>query len=74
MEPRASSGSSTVRGRRANERVSHVAPRIVVGAQGRPEPGLDDERRRYYRLTELATAVEAIVRTGKPTTSFAGGA
>jgi hypothetical protein len=30
VEPRASSGSSTVRGRRANERVSHVAPRICL--------------------------------------------
>ncbi len=73
MEPRASSGSSTVRGRRANERVSHVAPRIVVGAQGRPEPGLDDERRRYYRLTELGRRValaelerlEGLVRAGR---------
>jgi hypothetical protein len=27
MEPRASSGSCTIRGRRANERVSPVAPR-----------------------------------------------
>jgi DNA-binding PadR family transcriptional regulator len=25
----------------------------VVEAEERPEPGLDDERRRYYRLTDL---------------------
>jgi hypothetical protein len=30
MEPRASSGSCTIRGRRANERVSPVAPRICL--------------------------------------------
>jgi DNA-binding PadR family transcriptional regulator len=29
----------------------------VVEAQGRPEPGHDDERRRYYRLTDLGRRV-----------------
>jgi DNA-binding PadR family transcriptional regulator len=29
----------------------------VVEAEERPEPGLDDERRRYYRLTELGKKV-----------------
>ncbi len=29
----------------------------VVEAEERPEPGLDDERRRYYRLTELGRRV-----------------
>jgi DNA-binding PadR family transcriptional regulator len=45
----------------------------VVEAQGRPEPGLDDERRRYYRLTELGRRValaelerlEGLVRAGR---------
>jgi DNA-binding PadR family transcriptional regulator len=29
----------------------------VVEAEERPEPGLDDERRRYYRLTDLGRKV-----------------
>jgi DNA-binding PadR family transcriptional regulator len=29
----------------------------VVEAEERPEPGLDDERRRYYRLTNLGRKV-----------------
>jgi len=29
----------------------------VVEAEERPEPDLDDERRRYYRLTELGRRV-----------------
>ena len=29
----------------------------VVEAEERPEPGLDDERRRYYRLTDLGRRV-----------------
>jgi DNA-binding PadR family transcriptional regulator len=31
--------------------------RWVVEAEERPEPGLDDERRRYYRLTDLGRRV-----------------
>src|SRR5262245_38220966 len=30
---------------------------LLVEAQERPAPELDDERRRYYRLTALGTAV-----------------
>ena len=45
----------------------------VVEAEERPEPGLDDERRRYYRLTELGRRValaelerlEGLVRAGR---------
>jgi DNA-binding PadR family transcriptional regulator len=45
----------------------------VVEAEERPEPGLDDERRRYYRLTELGRKValaelerlEGLVRAGR---------
>jgi len=29
----------------------------VVEAEERPDPGLDDERRRYYRLTDLGRRV-----------------
>jgi DNA-binding PadR family transcriptional regulator len=29
----------------------------VVEAEERPEPGLDDERRRYYRLTDLGRKI-----------------
>jgi DNA-binding PadR family transcriptional regulator len=29
----------------------------VVEAEERPEPGLDDERRRYYKLTDLGRRV-----------------
>ena len=29
----------------------------VVEAEERPEPGLDDERRRYYRLTDLGRRI-----------------
>ena len=45
----------------------------VVEAEERPEPGLDDERRRYYRITELGRRValaelerlEGLVRAGR---------
>jgi DNA-binding PadR family transcriptional regulator len=30
-----------------------VAARLVEESDERPDPGLDDERRRYYRLTDL---------------------
>ena len=36
---------------------------IVESAQ-RPDPALDDERRRYYRLTPAGTAMLANQRTG----------
>ena len=45
----------------------------VVAAEERPEPGLDDERRRYYRRTDLGRRValaefdrlEGLVRAGR---------
>jgi DNA-binding PadR family transcriptional regulator len=45
----------------------------VVEAEDRPEPSLDDERRRYYRLTDLGRKValaelerlEGLVRAGR---------
>jgi DNA-binding PadR family transcriptional regulator len=45
----------------------------VVEAEERPEPSLDDERRRYYRLTDLGRRValaelerlEGLVRAGR---------
>jgi DNA-binding PadR family transcriptional regulator len=45
----------------------------VVEAEERPEPSLDDERRRYYRLTDLGRKVasaelerlEGLVRAGR---------
>jgi DNA-binding PadR family transcriptional regulator len=45
----------------------------VVEAEERPEPRLDDERRRYYRLTDLGRRVtlaelerlEGLVRAGR---------
>jgi DNA-binding PadR family transcriptional regulator len=45
----------------------------VVEAEERPEPNLDDERRRYYRLTDLGRKValaelerlEGLVRAGR---------
>ena len=30
---------------------------LLAESEGRPEPGLDDERRRYYRLTDLGRRV-----------------
>ena len=30
---------------------------LIVETRERPEPELDDERRRYYRITEIGTAV-----------------
>jgi DNA-binding PadR family transcriptional regulator len=30
---------------------------LVAEAEGRPDPDLDDERRRYYRLTDLGKSV-----------------
>ena len=30
---------------------------LIAESQERPDPALDDERRRYYRLTELGTKV-----------------
>ena len=32
---------------------------LVEESEDRPDPGLDDERRRYYRLTELGRRVAA---------------
>jgi DNA-binding PadR family transcriptional regulator len=32
---------------------------LVAEAEERPDPGLDDERRRYYRLTDLGKKVAA---------------
>jgi DNA-binding PadR family transcriptional regulator len=45
----------------------------VVEAEERPEPGLDDERRRYYRLTDLGRRIalaeverlEGLVKTAR---------
>jgi DNA-binding PadR family transcriptional regulator len=45
----------------------------VAEAEGRPEPSLDDERRRYYRLTDLGRKIalaelerlERLVRAGR---------
>jgi DNA-binding PadR family transcriptional regulator len=45
----------------------------VVESEERPDPGLDDERRRYYRLTDLGRKValaelerlEGLVRAGR---------
>jgi DNA-binding PadR family transcriptional regulator len=34
-----------------------LASRLIEEADERPDPGLDDERRRYYRLTKLGAAV-----------------
>jgi hypothetical protein len=30
---------------------------LIDGAEERPDPALDDERRRYYRITSLGTRV-----------------
>jgi DNA-binding PadR family transcriptional regulator len=46
---------------------------LVEEAEERPDPGLDDERRRYYRLTDLGKKVaaaeierlEGLVRTAR---------
>jgi DNA-binding PadR family transcriptional regulator len=46
---------------------------LLAESEGRPEPGLDDERRRYYRLTGLGRRValaeverlEGLVRAGR---------
>src|SRR5215212_4963113 len=40
---------------RALHRLLH--DRLVEELEERPDPALDDERRRYYRLTALGTAV-----------------
>ncbi len=37
--------------------------RLIVEAEERPDPALDDQRRRYYRLTELGHRVGAAERT-----------
>ena len=50
-----------------------VADRLVVETDDRPDPALDDERRRYYRLTRFGRAVavaelrrlEAIIAQGR---------
>src|SRR5712691_6101701 len=34
-----------------------LADRLVEEAEERPDPGLDDERRRYYRLTDFGYRV-----------------
>ena len=34
-----------------------VADQIVIETEDRPDPALDDERRRYYRLTPFGRAV-----------------
>src|SRR6185369_1252800 len=34
-----------------------LASRLLEEADQRPDPGLDDERRRYYRATDLGRAV-----------------
>ncbi len=31
--------------------------RLIIESEERPDPALDDERRRYYRLTDLGQAV-----------------
>lgn len=36
-----------------------LAQGLIVAAAERPDPALDDERRRYYRLTELGQRVGA---------------
>jgi DNA-binding PadR family transcriptional regulator len=36
-----------------------LADGLVVEAEARPDPALDDERRRYYRLADLGTRVAA---------------
>lgn len=36
-----------------------LAQGLLVEASGRPEPGEDDERRRYYELTDLGGRVAA---------------
>jgi DNA-binding PadR family transcriptional regulator len=36
-----------------------VADRLVVETEERPDPSLDDERRRYYRLTRFGRVVAA---------------
>jgi DNA-binding PadR family transcriptional regulator len=46
---------------------------LLAESEERPEPGLDDERRRYYRLTDLGRRValaeverlEGLVRAGR---------
>ena len=50
-----------------------VADRLVVETDERPDPALDDERRRYYRLSRFGRAVavaelkrlEAIIAQGR---------
>src|SRR5579884_269007 len=34
-----------------------IADKLIVEAQERPDPDLDDERRRYYRITDLGQKV-----------------
>lgn len=36
-----------------------LADRLIEESDARPDPGMDDERRRYYRLTDLGTRVVA---------------
>jgi hypothetical protein len=44
-------------------RLVHLADGLIAEAGDRPDPALDDERRRYYRLTEQGRrAFEAELR------------
>ncbi|HUQ78290.1 MAG TPA: PadR family transcriptional regulator [Patescibacteria group bacterium] len=53
---------------------------LIEEADGRPDPELDDERRRYYRLTALGRSVaasevrrlDALVRSARPWALDAG--
>ncbi|MEO7664652.1 MAG: PadR family transcriptional regulator [Candidatus Limnocylindrales bacterium] len=55
---------------------------LIEESEGRPDPELDDQRRRYYRLTGLGRAVaagefrrlEAMVAAARPWALGAGGA
>jgi DNA-binding PadR family transcriptional regulator len=55
---------------------------LVAESDARPDPALDDERRRYYRLTPLgrqvaereAERLEAMVRTARAKRLLPGGA
>ena len=37
-----------------------LAQGLIVETEARPDPALDDERRRYYRLTDLGAAVATL--------------
>jgi DNA-binding PadR family transcriptional regulator len=57
IERRAEAGTSVEPGNLYRTLRTMLAQGLIAESQGRPDPALDDQRRRYFRITDFGTRV-----------------